>query len=211
MRFPDLHQRSESWRTAVFGLNPTHPEVAKLALTLEGFLRRALHNDRTCGTQLLIAGNPGTGKSHACQRLAQQFQAWAIDALCEGKWGTSRVPSVEFREWSAICDHPGFDEIIGDLKRASLIILDDVGSELDRFRNGATTEKLRRTLEAVKNHWVLATTNLSDQALTKAYDARVTSRFDAFARIEVFNAPDFRKAIGSRSNFAASPNAKPHI
>lgn len=183
----------------MFGLEPTHAEVAKLALTLEGFLRRALHNDRSCGTHLLIAGKPGTGKSHACRKLAQQFQAWAVDAMCEGKWSGFRVPSVESREWSQVVEHPSFDEIVNDLKRASLIVLDDVGSELDRFRNGAATEKLRRTLEAIKDRWVLVTTNLSEDAMTKAYDPRVVSRFSAFARLELFNAPDFRKLIGAKT------------
>lgn len=197
MRLPSLTQRSETWRKAVFGLEPTHAEVAKLTLTLEGFLRRALHNDRSAGTYLLIAGRTGTGKSHACRRLAQQFQAWAIDAMLEGQWSKSRTPTVEFRDWSAVCDHPDFEGIVDDLKRASLVILDDVGSELDRFKIGATTEKLRRTLEAIQNRWVIVTSNLSEKAMAEHYDQRVTSRFSAFRKVLMFGTPDFRARIGT--------------
>lgn len=195
--FPSLNQRSPEWRKSIFGMDETHHEVARLTLTLEGFLRRALHNDRSNGTQLLICGNPGTGKTTACRRLANQFQAWSIDAMCEGYWNGSRVPGVEVRDWSQLCEHPGFDELLNDLSRAALVVIDDLGAETDRFKAGTMTEKLRRTLEAIDKRWVLITTNLTQEAIAERYDARIASRLSSYRRAKLFDAPDYRPKLAN--------------
>lgn len=178
-------------------MDESHAEVAKLTLALEGFLRRALHNDRSKGTHLLIAGNTGTGKTTACRKVARQFAARAVDAMCEGQWGGFRIPGVELRDWAQLCGHPNFDEILDDLKAAAFVLIDDIGAETDRFKQGEVTDKLRRTLEAVQGRWVLATTNLTSEAIAARYDARVASRLSTFRRVNLFTAPDYRPKLAA--------------
>ena len=195
--FPKLNERDSEFRKKLFAMDETHHEVAKFTLALEGFLRRALHNDRSKGTHLLISGNTGTGKTTACRKVADQFRIRAIDAMCEGNWGGFRVPGVEVRDWAQLCGHPNFDEVLDDLSRAALVLLDDIGAETDRFKQGEVTDKLRRTLEATQNRWVLATTNLTPKAMGERYDARVTSRLAAYRRVNLFTAPDYRPKLAT--------------
>jgi hypothetical protein len=193
-KLPALHEKNENWRREVFRLNPTHPRVENLALRLEGFLRCALHNERSRGTGLMIQGDTGTGKTHACKRLVEQFGAWAIDSYATGRWGGGRIPSATFVDWSRFCESANFDDRLDDLRSESLVVLDDVGTELDRFRDGSAVEKMRRAMSILERKWLLITTNLSDESIQAAYDARTVSRLAALHRLRTFGAPDYRKA-----------------
>jgi len=62
------------------------------------------------------------------------------------------------------------------LEGACLLLLDDVGAEVDRYKSGEPTERLRALLDARAGHFTVISTNLPPAMWSIRYDARVEDR-----------------------------------
>lgn len=145
---------------------------------------------------MVIYGNNGTGKTH----IAEKIYHWAklasstLKSVPDPNNGATafKNPDAMFIHWPTFLDElkSGAWEMIEDLERASLLILDDVGAAYDPSRVGL--DKLCRILSKRERKWTLVTTNLGPDSWEEAFDRRAASRFFRNAiHVDLSNVPDF--------------------
>lgn len=61
-------------------------------------------------------------------------------------------------------------------KGTDLMFLEDIGPEVDRFKTGEPTERLREVLNSLKNKWLVTTTNVPISEWERRWDGRVMDR-----------------------------------
>lgn len=108
------------------------------------------------------------------------WRSCAVEAWSRGVWG-STVPSTFFAPWSQIsgADEEAKGGIWIDAASADLVVLDDVGSEVDQFKSGRPTENLRLMLEeraTRRRGFTLITTNVLRKSWPERWDARIADR-----------------------------------
>lgn len=173
----------------------THPDVQKLANAAQVFAK-AWFARKQGNRWRVVTGSVGTGKSRVARRLDKWFAASAYTAWEGWKDGSSRLPSIVFIEWSQVgstdtCDQRDWDFFVADVEHASVVIIDDVGVETDRFRSSIPTERLCHVLNRCDGKFLWLNTNLAPQEWATRWDARVEDRLLAGQIIEV-NAPSYR-------------------
>lgn len=183
------------FREKVLGLDERETPGRRIALHAESWIKAAGRNKRDRGTWLVISGPTGIGKSHALRRCRRFLANHAIDFWAEGLWPS--VPAVVFAVWSRVCELPRdeWDEWLYDLRRAAVVILDDVGSEVDRFRSGEPAERLRVVLEECGAKWLAISTNADPKTWESTFDARVVSRLNRAACLDLTGAKDYRPRL----------------
>lgn len=138
---------------------------------------------------LLIMGNPGTGKTHLCAAIARTLKE---KGFIVGFLTTGKLLSIikETYQKGAMKTEAG---IFRDLKKFDLLILDDLGSEAiggnDDWRIGMIFE----IVESRSGKPTVYTSNLTETDLGNAVGSRVYSRlYDNTKFIDLFT-DDFRK------------------
>lgn len=175
------------------------PAGRKLARFVESWTKAAARNKRDRGTWLAISGPNGVGKSHVLRRCHRFLANHAVDLWDAGLW--PQVPNAVFAVWSRIVDLPRdeWNDWLYDLRRASFICLDDVGSEVDRYRSGEPVERLRVALEVCESKWLLLTTNATPAQWKAVWDARVASRLSRAATLDLTGSADYRPRLKAAS------------
>ncbi|MFE4140477.1 ATP-binding protein [Peribacillus sp. YIM B13472] len=140
---------------------------------------------------LLIMGNPGTGKTHLCAAIARNIKqkGFTVGFLTTGKL-LSMIRETYQKEPAKT-----ESEILRDITRLDLLILDDVGSEAkggnDDWRKGMFFE----IVESRSGKPTIYTSNLTDVDLPVAVGKRVYSRLhDNTQFIDLFT-EDYRKNL----------------
>jgi len=190
---------SARWRAKWLGLDESaHPEVATLALAAEQFAMRAIRNDPAGPRLLVLGGRPGTGKTHVAKAISRFFNALAVTAWSKGWWTSHEVPAAVLVEWMAIAESdphkPGglWDEAIG----ANLLVVDDMGAEVDRYKSGLPVANLARLLNARERRWNVITTNYPPESWEDHYDKRVADRLRRRAvLVEIKEAPSYWQSL----------------
>lgn len=192
----DLVENAE-WRQKFVKIDETHHEkTATLARWGEWFIRRSSLNIRDKGHQLVICGNPGTGKSHVGRRVVAFIESYGIDLWREKHW--PRPPKAALVDWARLCerDKPeSFDDALYDIATADVVVLDDVGSESDRFKSQQNVSRLRRALEACEHKWLMVNANFRKVDWTDKLDARVSDRLEAMHYLEMTGVPSYRPKL----------------
>jgi len=173
-----------------------HPLVSRLMAWGGWFFIKSFHNNRKSGCWLVVSGPVGTGKSTVSRRLARVLSCMAVDASLGGWGGT--VPSVWRGAWASISSHDKnaeFEDAIADLKTAHIVFLDDVGAEVDRFKQGETTSRLCRVLDICQGKWLFITTNLDKPMIAAKYDHRVLDRMNMAHWCDLAGMPSYRPKI----------------
>lgn len=155
---------------------------------------------------MVLTGPPGTGKSHAGRFVVKIFNNWIWDAICSGEtgWPTHTKPSADKIDWSKfVRQFDGTDEedkrrLMEDTLSNHLLFIDDLGSEVDRFKSGQNKALLREFLDECRNKWVLISTNTPREKWSALYDARVASRLSAARYVSTDGIPDFRPKLAKR-------------
>lgn len=186
------------WRAKWLRLNEAaHPEVESLALAAEQFAMRLFENDRSGPRLLVLGGRNGTGKTHVARALHRYFSALALEAMTRGHWPCHEVPHSAFCEWAELAECepgksvPAWDSAIA----ADLLVLDDVGADVDRFKSGLPVANLARMLNARERRWTIITLNHPPGAWVDRFDKRVSDRLHRHAAIiEVKEAASFWQA-----------------
>jgi DNA replication protein DnaC len=165
-----------------------------MALWVEAWTRAAATNRRDRGTFLVLAGPAGVGKTHCCRRVARFLRDYAIDFWMANLWPTSRVPAVQFSVFSRVAglERREWEDWLQDATEAAWIILDDVGSETDRYRTGEPAERLRRVLDLARSRFVLISTNVPSSAWKDSFDARAADRLTAARTLDLGDVPSYR-------------------
>ena len=159
---------------------PYDPEVTRMGRVAGGWATGALVNRVNHPKILLLASSPGCGKTMLARSAFRFWRACGVSSWSQGHWGPDRAPNAHWCEWSTIAESPLGDRpgTWTDAEQSDFLIIDDVGSEVDRFRSGLPTENLRLILERRhrRRGFTLISTNLLRSEWLARWDARVTDR-----------------------------------
>ena len=186
------------FRQKVLGLDESHAKTKKMSRWAEAFLKAAALNDRSNGHCMILAGPTGTAKTHVLRKVFRFLSSNAVSLWETKSWPMDRIPSPCFAVWSKVValQHDTFEDWFSDAERASWILLDDIGSEVDKFKSGEPTERLRRVMELGRTRWMLISTNVLPTKWVTTFDARVASRLSAAKCLDLSGVPDYRTAKG---------------
>lgn len=162
----------------------------------EWFVRELRGNSRN-PRSLVISGAPGCGKSHVARRILKFAQSHGTDILFAKRlthWATIWI------DWTIAAeadDESDFEEVQRNIADSTFVVLDDVGSEADRFKNGVGGSRLRRILTDCedRNKWLVLTTNMGQSEALETYDVRVSDRLRAFHWFELGEVPSYRSKL----------------
>lgn len=140
---------------------------------------------------LLIMGNPGTGKTHLCSAIARtaKDKGFSVGFLTTG-YLLSLIKKT-FQNGAAKSEW----EILHDIGLMDLLILDDVGSEATGGNDDWRKSIIFEVVESRKGKPTIYTSNLTDTDLPMAVGERVFSRlYDNTKFIDLFT-EDYRKRL----------------
>lgn len=175
----------------LFRMEEHHPKVSDMIATAEWYVRRLRSPDKKPET-VVFSGSSGCGKTHIARRIyafSKSYGADIIDTKHVSHWAS------KWFDWPLIAeaeDEDDFDDFLYQISQASFVVLDDVGSESDRYKNGAPTSRLRRALEELRRTWCVLTSNLSQEEMCGHYDIRIADRFREMAWMEIGTIPSYR-------------------
>lgn len=142
---------------------------------------------------LLVMGNPGTGKSHLCVAIARTVQAngFSVGYLTSGE--LLSMIKATYKKGASKTER----EILQDIKRLDCLVLDDLGSEAIGGNNDWRMSTIFDIVESRSGKPTIYTSNLTDEALAIAVGKRVFSRlYDNTKFIDMFiENYDYRKTL----------------
>lgn len=143
-------------------------------------------------TNLLMMGNPGTGKSHLCVAIGRTLieKGFTVGFLTTGTLLTKI--KATYNKGASRTE----DEIMKDISQFNLLILDDLGSESG---NKSEFDWAKKTLFEIVNKRIgratIYTSNFNDTELGEAVGLRTASRLYTNTKfIDVFT-DDYRKTL----------------
>lgn len=191
------HSYDTAWRSKVIKLDESHhPKVEELSKWIERFIKGASINTESKPMQLVITGPPGVGKTHAAKRIKRWFDAWSIDLWYHKKW--DHPPNAAFIDWASLCEkknEDAFEDALNEINGSDIVILDDVGSESDRFKSGESTSRLRRALSRCEYKWLYVNANFAKPQWESKFDVRVADRLEAAHYMDMTGVPSFRQKL----------------
>lgn len=189
------HVQNPQFRADLLRLDESHhPKVEELAKAAEWLIRAMSVNDLSRGRCFGFSGSPGCGKTKVARGIYRFAMSNGPDLL----WAQKRSKwAALWLDWPNIAerdDETDFLDARQQLEDASFVVLDDVGSETDRFKTGLPASRLRRILSIVESNktWCVVTSNMSRGELVDLYDSRVADRFIGFQWLNLGNVPSYR-------------------
>jgi len=160
----------------------THPELEQAALDVKEWCLDLFHNRNEDGTLLVLAGPSGCGKTRLAKGAWKFVRENGSKAWDRGHW--RRSISDFWVDWSDLIDREG---LLEDVYTSTFVVLDDIGSEADKFNSGVGIERLRKVLGHRDHKWTIVTTNFTPDKWLNRWDARVADRLLRHSRIVEFN------------------------
>lgn len=169
-------------------------EVVEMLQAVELWVKHCLTNAKDSPRTLVLAGRIGVGKSTVARRAIRTIGALQVAAWYEGFCPTT-ITTGAF-EWSKLaCIGPterNDQSCWIDAVEAKAALIDDIGTEVDKFKSGGPTENLRLLLEARRESWTIITTNVPPAKWAEVWDRRVEDRLYRHAKtIELTNATSY--------------------
>jgi len=182
----------QEFRAKVIRLNESTLGASRLGKFTEAWIKASAQDKRDKGTWMVLAGPPGAGKTHSLKAAYKFLANHAIDLWHEGYW--KNPPNILWATWSRVValDKDEWEDWLYDLRRSSIIILDDVGSEVDKYKTGEPAERLRVVLDIAEHRWMLISTNVMPKQWETAFDRRVHSRLQPAVVLDMTGFNDFR-------------------
>lgn len=136
---------------------------------------------------LLIMGNPGTGKTHLSKAIARTLKTKGFKV--------GYIPAVElFNKIKATFDGGSVNRVFEEMKKLDLLIIDDMGVETTKLNDVSWT--VRTWTEIIDGRLGMAnvwTTNLDDTSLGEVVGQRAFSRMYEDTRFIDLFTDDYRK------------------
>lgn len=169
--------------------NPVTSNAANLCIDYVRHFKSSSPNDRH---NLLIMGNPGTGKSHLSMAIARTLKAagYTVGFLTTGK--LMALIKDTYKKGASYSENRIFE----DIKKFYLLVLDDLGSEQGtRDEFSWAKSKIFEIVNLRINKPTIYTTNFNDLTLSEAVGERVASRlYNKSKFIDLFT-EDYRKKL----------------
>lgn len=123
-----------------------------------------------------MIGEAGTAKTHCLRRIAKYLNAASFLAWERGYW--PRPFSVSYIDWSDIAfqDREDEDMTFREALDCDVLLLDDIGTEVDKFKTGEAKERLRILLSTREPKWSAISTNIQISKWAEFWDQRVEDR-----------------------------------
>ncbi|WP_404469398.1 ATP-binding protein [Sutcliffiella horikoshii] len=140
---------------------------------------------------LLIMGNPGTGKTHLCVAAARTLKekSFKVGFLTTGQLLTKIKSTFNKASMKTV------EEILHDLKKLDVLVLDDIGSEAISGNDDWRKAMIFEVVESRSGKPTIYTSNLTETDLLVAVGPRVFSRlYDNTKFIDLFT-DDYRKRL----------------
>jgi DNA replication protein DnaC len=136
---------------------------------------------------LLIMGNPGTGKTHLSKAIARTLKARGFKV--------GYIPAVElFNKIKATYNGGSTERLFDEMKQLDLLVIDDMGVETTKLNDVSwsvrTWNEIIDDRLGLKNIW---TTNLDDATLGDVVGQRTFSRLYENTRFIDLFTDDYRK------------------
>ncbi len=174
---PRMRALRNVWQRKWLDLEVTHPELQVMADGVQTWMTAFVKRDTQQPRLFVLVGPVCVGKSHVAKKmrlLATRIQWGCKDCAWE------RPPRVDWVEFAkvAFLEAREFERWMERYTDApvDLIFLEDVGSEIDRFKTGEPIERLREILNEFENRWLFVTTNVLPELWQHTWDVRVASR-----------------------------------
>ena len=136
---------------------------------------------------LLLMGGTGLGKTHLSTAIARRVIERGYDVLYES--APNVFSAFEYDRFRARGDEASRSE---RYMNAELLIIDDLGTEMPtQFSISCLYNLINTRLNRGKS--TIVSTNLSENELSRTYDARITSRLFGEYKILLFRGQDVRK------------------
>lgn len=156
------------------------------------YVKRFKENDSDKRYNMLIMGNPGTGKSHLSVAIARTLKAsgFTVGFLTTGK--LLSLIKETYSKGAARTEN----EIFEDIAKLDLLVLDDLGSEQgSRDEFSWTKAKLFEIVNTRISRPTIYTSNFNDLNISEAVGERVVSRlYNNSKFIDLFT-DDYRKTF----------------
>lgn len=184
------------WRQKVLGLDEDHhPKVRTMAIAVEWFCRASIRNNRERGHQLYLAGNVGCGKTHLSERARDWIAANQISAYAKGWLHGESIHLPCFFAWERLVamDQDDYDAVIDrNMEPSRVVILDDVGAEIDRYKSEEPLMRLKQVLDVCKHKWLLITSNIQRRDWEAQFKPRVADRLADCRYVDASDVPSYR-------------------
>lgn len=163
------------WQQKRLAMDVTHPEVQVMADAAEVFCRLWFKNDHS-KPMLVLAGNPGCGKTHVAKAVYKFAVKMAMAAFDSRAWGERSVPSSRCLSWPLVCSEINEKRygLVEDLIDHDLAVIDDVGAENDPWK--VCADRLCQILSRREGRFTLVTTNIQPKDWAERFDARISDR-----------------------------------
>lgn len=145
---------------------------------------------------MILAGETGVSKTHTLKRIMALFRSWGMSIWMRG-WG--HCPSIQFIEWSSIAtqDSKDHDFLFEDACECDILLLDDLGSEIDKFKSNEPIERLRFLLGRREKKITAITTNVPVSMWPQKWDQRVNDRLfrGNSTVVDLFGVPSYTEIV----------------
>lgn len=146
---------------------------------------------------MAISGSSGTGKTTVARALYRFSEAHGPDIQIAH--GLNHWSSIMLK-WPSVAeadDESDFREVEAKISESTFVVLDDIGSEIDRFKTGSPAARLTRILSLIEERrkWSVITTNFDRKKLVDSYDSRTADRLRAYNWMELGDIPSYRPKL----------------
>lgn len=190
----DIPAPDSIWRKTVLRLDEDHhPLVRLMAIAAEQFTRGCLRDNRSRGHWLTICGQTGGGKSHTARKVFGHVSGGQITAL--GRWiMRDNLPAPYFIQWPIEVrrNDREWDVLMSEMVGCHLVVVDDIGAEIDKFKSGEAVVRLWEVLEKSKDRWLLLTTNVRPLKWRETFGQRCSDRMLEGGVVDVSDVPSYR-------------------
>jgi len=185
----------DPWQIKWLDLEVTSPCVQTLADEAQAFAF-AWFRMEPCRLKI-VSGDVGLGKTHVSRRLAGWARAVAFERWLRVRAG-GELPTVAFRTARMLsprkCNEAAFEEHMAEMESASMVILDDLGTEIDDFKTGGPAERLCHILNRLEGRYLWMSTNRAPSAWASTWDIRVEDRLLS-GDVVTLSGPSYRSEI----------------
>lgn len=163
------------WQRRRIGLEAFVPAVQVMAQATQDWCYRVYRRDIE-SRMIVLTGPFGFGKTE-CLNAAKTYVRDVRQAIWPVPWPRPlTLESINFGDFIREQVKNGNREQWEDVTSADVLTIDDIGSESDEFKGGATTRILGDLLGCMEKRFVFITTNIAINGWADRWDGRVQDR-----------------------------------